>query len=348
VGAAGRGWVLGGAAVLAAGVALAIAHSGDDEAGGASAPARTEAAPRALTADRFGGNLLGAPAVVRVGRDGAVWTILRHGRHTELARLDGRLLRGLPMGGVEPTNLVEGYRRSSPYLAYAAGRSVGSLRPDGTDAGHAAVPGAASDVALDRFGAVWFTDTARSALGIWDGRRVTELQVRARPRPRLGEIVLGGAGSSKLWFLDHRGRVGLADPVGRVVRIFDAAGGRGLGGPSRLTGSFARAAWYTTSTGVGRVSEEGGSKVVVPRLPAAPGALAGGPDGNLWVTARHGPWLFRVSPGGAVARFALDLPPDAELRDLTRDTRRGALWIACARPRALLEVPLPELRSKMR
>src|SRR4051794_19542639 len=271
VGAAGRGWVLGGAAVLAAGIALTVARAGD-EGSGTPAPAHTEPPLRTLAADRFGGNLRGAPIIVRVGRDGAVWTILRRGRHTELARLDGRLLRGLPMGGVEPTNLVEGYRRSSPYLAYAAGRSVGSLLPDGTDAGHAAVPGEAWDVALDRFGAVWFTDSARSALGIWDARRVTELPVRARPRAQLADIVLGGAGSSKLWFLDQRGRVGLADPVGRVVRIFDAAGGRGLGGPSRLTGSFARAAWYTTSTGVGRVSEEGRSEVVVPRLPAAPGA----------------------------------------------------------------------------
>jgi streptogramin lyase len=132
-----------------------------------------------------------------------------------------------------------------------------------------------------------------------------------------------------------------------VVRMFDAEGVRAVRGSSRLTGSFARAAWYTTSTGVGRVSEEGRSRVVVPRLPTTPGALAGGPDGNLWVAARRGPWLFRISPSGEVARFALDLPQNAELLDLTRDTRRAVLWIACARPRALLKVPIPELRSKM-
>jgi streptogramin lyase len=86
----------------------------------------------------------------------------------------------------------------------------------------------------------------------------------------------------------------------------------------------------------------------VRNLPAAPGALAGGPDGNLWVAARRGPRLFRISPSGLVASYTLDVPANARLRDLTRDTRHGTLWIACARPRALLRVALPELRSKLR
>jgi streptogramin lyase len=255
----------------------------------------------------------------------------------------------VPLGGDEPTDLVEGYRRTSPYLAYSARHSVGKLRRDGTSAGRVAVSGDPSDVALDRFGALWYTDRARSALEVWDGRRLNESPVpRRRPRPVLDDIVLGGGGSSKLWFRDYRGRVGNVDPVGGVVHIFDTPGGRPSAGPSRLTGTFARAAWYTTHTGVGRVSEEGHSRVVVRNLPAAPGALAGGPDGNLWVAARRGPRLFRISPSGLVASYTLDVPANARLRDLTRDTRHGTLWIACARPRALLRVALPELRSKLR
>jgi streptogramin lyase len=285
--------------------------------------------------------------VVRVARDGAVWTLLRRGDHTSLARLQGRVLVPVPLDGVEPTSLVEGYRRTSPYLAYSAHRSVGFLLRDGTRAAHATVPGDVRDVALDRFGELWFTDRARSALGVWDGRRLHELPVPSRHRPQLEDIVLGGGGSSKLWFLDLRGRIGLADPVGSGLRTFEARGQHASPGPSRLTGSFARAAWYTTQTGVGRVSEEGDSEKLV-RLPAAPGALAGGPDGNLWVLARRGPRLFRVSPGGSVTGFTLDVPHNARLRDLTRDTPHGVLWIACARPRVLLRVSLPELRSKLR
>ena len=57
------------------------------------------------------------------------------------------------------------------------------------------MPGDAHDVALDRFGNLWFTDRARSALGVWDGRRLTELRVQRRPRPQLEDIVLGGGGS---------------------------------------------------------------------------------------------------------------------------------------------------------
>jgi hypothetical protein len=57
--------------------------------------------------------------------------------------------------------------------------------------------------------------------------------------------------------------------------------------------------------------------------------------------------LFRISAGGAVTRYTLDLPRNARLRDVTRDTPRGDLWLACARPPALLRVRIPELRSKL-
>ena len=344
-----RRWLLGGTAVLLAASGFTALRRSDDDSAPPSPRPTAPAPERALSGERFGGNLAGSPEIVRVARDGTVWTLLRHGGHTSLARLQGRLLRDVPLGGDEPTDLVEGYRRTSPYLAYSARHGVGALHRDGTSAGRAAVSGDASDVALDRFGTVWFTDRARSALGVWDGRRLTEQPVQARrPRPVLDDIVLAGGGSSKLWFRDYRGRVGIVDPVGRVVHFFDAPGGRPSAGPSRLTGSFARAAWYTTHTGVGRVSEEGRSRVVVRNLPAAPGALAGGPDGNLWVAARRGPRLFRISPSGSVASYTLDVPANARLRDLTRDTRHGTLWIASARPRALLRVALPELRSKLR
>lgn len=328
-------------------VAFAAARSGDGDPAPPSARPAPVAPDRQLTGERFGGNLPGAPEVVRVARDGTVWTLLRRGEHTSLARLSGRVLRHVPLEGDEPTSLVEGYRRTSPYLAYSAHRSVGFLLPNGTRAAHAAVPGDVRDVALDRFGELWFTDRVRSALGVWDGHQLHELPVRARPRPQLEDIVLGGGGSSKLWFLDRRGRIGLADPVGSGLRMFEARGQHARKGPSQLTGSFARAAWYTTPTGVGRLSEEGDSQMLV-RLPAPPGALAGGPDGNLWVVARRGPRIFRVSPGGSVTGFTLDMPQNARLRDLTRDTAHGVLWIASARPRVLLRVPLPELRSKLR
>ena len=222
------------------------------------------------------------------------------------------------------------------------------LRRDGSDRGHTLVPGEARDVALDRFGTLWFTNRPRASLGEWDRRQLRETTVPTRPRPRLDEIVLQGAGDSKLWFLDSRGRVGLIDPTGGGVRMFKVKGGRPSSGPSRLTAGFAGATWYTTATGLSQISGPEGSRVFIKSLPAPPGALTGGPDGNLWVAARRGPWLFRISPSGAITRYTLDLPPGARIRDIARDTPRGDLWLACARPPALLRVVIPEQRSKVR
>jgi streptogramin lyase len=286
--------------------------------------------------------------VVRVASDDTVWSLIRQDGHTRLARLEGRMLRELPLGGIEPTELVAGFGRRAPYLGYSAGRVVGTLRRDGSDRGHTLVPGEARDVALDRFGTLWFTNGQRASLGTWDRRRLTEVAVPTRPRPHLDEIVLQGAGSSKLWFLDKRGRVGLIDPTGGGVRMFKVKGGLPSSGPSRLTAGFSDDTWYTTATGLGQISEQGGSRVFIKSLPAPPGALTGGPDGNLWVAARRGPWLFRISPSGSVTRYTLDLPPNARLRDIARDTPRGDLWLACTRPHALLRVRIPELRSKLR
>jgi streptogramin lyase len=348
VGAAGRRWVVGGGAVLVAAIAFTVARAGGDES--PAPPARPIAPPqdRALAAARYGGNLAGAPEVVRVGSDDTVWTLIRQGGHTRLARLEGRMLRDLPLGGIEPRELVAGYGRMTPYLAYSAGRIVGALRRDGSDRGHTLVPGEARDVALDRFGTLWFTNRPRASLGTWDRRRLTEVAVPTRPRPHLDEIVLQGGGGSKLWFLDSRGRIGLIDPTGGGVRMFKVKGGLPSTGPSRLTAGFDGATWYTTTTGLGQISERGGSRVFIKSLPGPPGALTGGPDGNLWIAARRGPWLFRISPSGAVTRYTLDLPRNALLRDVTRDTPRGDLWLACARPPALLRVRIPELRSKLR
>jgi streptogramin lyase len=347
---ADRRWLGGGGAVLVAALAFTAMRSGDDQPAPAPAPRhRAPAADRVLAAARYEAGSDAAPEIVRVARDDAVWAVLRRNGHTSLARLEGDQLREVPLYGVEPSELVPGFGRANPYLAYAAPGTVGVLRRDGTERRHVDVTGDARDVAVDRFGAVWFTDRGHAALGRWDRTKLTEMPVSTRPSPRLDEIVLQGDGSSKLWFLDERGAIGVVDPIGGGgVRTFAARGGVPSEGPSRLTASFARAAWYTTRRGLVRVSEQDGASVAVASLPAAPGAVAGGPDGNLWITARRGPWLMRVSEDGQVTRYSLDLPRNARLRDIARDTPRGDLWIACRRPSALLRVRIPELRSKLR
>src|SRR4029079_9423915 len=96
--AAGRLWVLGGAAVLLGAIAFTLVRTGADDS---AAPTTTRTAPapdRSLAAARYGANVAGAPEVVRVARDDAVWALVREGGHTRLARLDGRSLREIPLG----------------------------------------------------------------------------------------------------------------------------------------------------------------------------------------------------------------------------------------------------------
>jgi streptogramin lyase len=341
-----RRWVLAGGATLAVGGAVAIAHPGDRSRTARAPAAPTVSSHRTLAAERHGGNAPGPPELVRVARDGAVWALVGKGSHTKLMRLRNGLLQAVPWDGPALADLAIGARDRGPYLAYAAHQTVGYLLPDGRDGGHVDVPGDAVDVAIDRFGVIWYTDRRRAKIGFWDGRRLEERQVHGSPRARLDDITLGA--SSKLWFSDDRGRVGQADPIRHVLTLFDAPGGPPSGGPSRLAGAPVRGAYYTAVAGVGHVNEAGHAHLVAPALPSPPGAVVSGPDGNVWVAARRGSRLYRISPAGEIVSFALDLPADARLRDITRDPRRGALWIASARPRSLLMVKLPELRSKLR
>jgi streptogramin lyase len=282
---------------------------------------------------------------VRVARDGAVWAIVGRGERARLARVSDGLLRPVPWEGGAPVDLAKAPGLSGPYLAYAAPRQVGFLLPDGSDGGHVTVPGNPTDVAVDRYGTIWYTDRRRAKIGMWDGHRVSERAVRRHPRPRLDDITLGD--NAKLWFSDDRGRIGLADPLRRLLFLYPRPGGPSSPGPSRLAGGSAQDAFYTAVDGVGRIDENGRTRMIARQLPSPPGAIVGGPDGNVWVAARRGPRLFRISPSGTIDTFVLDLPPTARLRDITRDTRRGSLWIAAARPQALLLVPLPDLRPKL-
>ena len=98
-----RRWLFGGAALLlAAGSFTAVRVLDSDSAPAAQSAARP-VPERPIAAERFGGNLPGSPTVARVARDGRVWVLLRRRGHTSLARLEGRLLREVPLGEEPPT-----------------------------------------------------------------------------------------------------------------------------------------------------------------------------------------------------------------------------------------------------
>jgi streptogramin lyase len=327
-------WVVAGLALTAAGLVLLLREP---------AAARRPAPDRQSLHARRVAVPSGTPGKVVVARDGEVWLAERSGGRAVLERLAGhRLVAGaLPLP--EVTDVTAGGPEEE-YLAVSAHREVAWLNRDGGLAGRRRVPGDAVDVSLDRVDRVWIADRGRRALGVTLGSPPRLEEVPLPPEASgLGAIVR--AGNGRLWFRAAPGLVGLIEPYGRTYRLFPVPAAAPSPGPDRLTAGPGDAAWLTGGDAVWRVDADGGVRRMAAGLVPAPGPLVTGPDGNVWVAAGRGPELLRLGPDGEAAVFRLDLPARTRIEDLNRDRRRGALWVATSRPRALLEVPLGDLRS---
>jgi virginiamycin B lyase len=337
-------WILGGLALLGAGVAITLLRAADH--GGPAGGRQRAPAVRLLRAVRFTRDLRPPLGKVVVTRNGRVWFAERVRTGAALGRLRGRAVVTLRWSDPPVSDIVAG---AAPgiYLAWAAHREVGAVDRRGRLAARHRVAGDAVGVALDLFGALWFTDRRRAVLGRIAVRsgRISELRPRGS-EPRLADIVLGP--SSLLWFRDERGFVGIVEPNGRRLASRRIPGGRPSAGPSRLAGGPDGAVWFTSAGGVGRITEGGPARLIARRTRTGPvGAIVSGPDGNLWCLATKGPRMVRVAPDGGVTRYRLDLPAATRLVDVARDSHRGDLWITASRPAALLRVALPDLRAKL-
>jgi hypothetical protein len=308
-----------------------------------SSPSAGAPIERRLAARRMEGPA-GAPGKVVVARDGVVWLVERVRGRAVLARLRGRHLEphSLPVAPI--ADLTAGGPRDD-YLALAAGDCVGWVSPAGRLVGRRAT-GDAIDVAFDHVGRLWLSDRRHAALGVVAGPRDRPAEVRLPPDPGTALGTLARAGSGRLWFRAGPRRVGLVEPVTRTFRLLTVPADAPSLGPDRLTGGPGDGAWLTGGDAVWRVAADGAVRRMARGLVPAPGAIVAGPDGNVWVAAGRGPLLGRIAPDGTPARFRLDLPADTRIEDVNSDRRRGALWVATSRPRALLEVPLGDLRPQ--
>jgi streptogramin lyase len=337
-------WILGGLAIFAAGVAITLLRAGNDPS--SSGGRLRVPSVRLLHAVRYSSELHPPLGKVVVTRDGRVWFAQRIRTGAALGHLRGRAVVTLRWSDPPVADLVAG---AAPgiYLAWAAHREVGTVDPRRRLATRHRVGGDAVGVALDLFGALWFTDRRRAVLGRIriGGRRISELRPRGS-EPRLADIVLGP--SSLLWFRDERGFVGIVEPNGRRLASRRIPGGPPSPGPSRLAGGPDGAVWFTSAAGVGRIAEGGRARLVARRSRTGPvGAIVSGPDGNLWCLALDGPGMVRIAPDGEVTRYRLDLPASSRLIDVARDGHRGDLWITASRPTAVLRVTLADLRPKL-
>jgi streptogramin lyase len=337
-------WILGGLAVFGAGIAITVLRAEDHPS--ASRGRLPAPAVRLLHAARYSAGLRPPLGNIDVTRDGRVWFAQRVRTGAALGHLRGRAVVTLRWSDPPVADLVAG---AAPgiYLAWAAHREVGTVDPGRRLATRHRVAGDAVDVALDLFGALWFTDRRRAVLGRIPigGHHISELRPRGS-EPRLADLVLGP--SSLLWFRDERGFVGIVEPNGRRLASRRIPGGPPTRGPSRLAGGPDGAVWFTSAAGVGRIAEGGRARLVARRDRTGPvGAIVTGPDGNLWCLALDGPGMVRVAPDGEVTRYRLDLPPPTRLVDVARDSHRGDLWITASRPAVLLRVGLRDLRPKL-
>jgi streptogramin lyase len=337
-------WILGGLAVFGAGLGITLLRAGNGPR--ASRDPLPAPSVRLLHAARYSVGLQPPLGNVVVTRDGRVWFAERDRTAAALGHLRGRTVITLRWADPPVADLVEG---AAPgiYLAWAAHREVGTVDPGGRLATRHRVAGDAVNVALDLFGALWFTDRQRAVLGRIPigGHRISELRPRGS-KPRLADILLGP--SSLLWFLDDRGFVGTVAPNGRRLAFRRIPGGSPSRGPSRLAGGPDGAVWFTSVAGVGRIAEGGRARLVARRTATGPvGPIVSGPDGNLWCLALSGPGVVRIAPDGEVTRYRLDLPAATRLVDVARDNHRGDLWITASRPTALLRVALADLRPKL-
>jgi streptogramin lyase len=176
-------------------------------------------------------------------------------------------------------------------------------------------------------GALWFTERDGERLGkITTAGVVTEYDIAADADGWLDDVVAGPDGN--LWVTTYADRVLKVTPSGAAI-AYPTTGGMVEG--SSITVGPDDAMWFTlasssgASTGrVGRITTGGQlSEVTTGITPGASrGAIAAGPDGNIWSTG-YGR-VAKITMGGAVTEYPL---PFADyVRDITAGPD-GGLWL---------------------
>jgi virginiamycin B lyase len=262
-----------------------------------------------------------APApllAIAAGPDGAVWfseTLPDAGAGLGSMTVGGAARGGLPIGPPDGSvlSLVSGPDGALWFTLLGAGPNVGRMTTAGAVTRFASTygPSQPEQIAVGPDGALWYAEggsfiepehpgagtTFRGLVRITTAGAITPFALRARG-VRPFDLTSGPGGA--LWFT----AAGPVDQIGRLTTagaytLFDARVPR-----NRTIGSIVagpdRNLWYAINHGlVGRMTHKG--LVTIFRTPSsdpAPGDLAVGPDGNIWMTDQTGGIVKIVPPRG--------------------------------------------------
>lgn len=166
---------------------------------------------------------------------------------------------------------------------------------------------AATHVAVDPSGNLWFTQPASDRIGranISEGANggVDEFPITGESTP---EAIVAG-GDDTMWFTEQGNRIGRitaqGDVTGYAVPDQQPVGVAGITmGPD---GNI----WFTEATAnqIGRMTPAGQVKeFAVPTAHAGLGAITLGPDGACWFVEQQANKIGRITPDGAVAEFPI-------------------------------------------
>jgi streptogramin lyase len=186
------------------------------------------------------------------------------------------------------------------------------------------LPGAATTVALDAAGVLWFTFGQANAIGRVnpDGSGFQQYPI---PTPASSPRIIAYGGDGNMWFSEHAtGRIGRITPAGIISEF-------ALSSPDSQPRAIARARdgniWIGMFAAgrIGRITPNGTlTEFEIPTPGAGPRALAAGPDGNVWFSEFRANKIGRITPAGDVTEF--DLPrPNSGPGDITAGAD-GNMW----------------------
>jgi uncharacterized repeat protein (TIGR01451 family) len=280
-----------------------------------------------------------APTAIAAGPDGNLW-------FTEI--FGNRIGRITPAGVV--TEFSEGISPPPQYSmsglsGIAAGpdgnvwftegylNRIGRITPSGivTEFSAGITPASGPvDIAAGPDGNLWFTEGGGNRIGrITPSGIVTEFSAGITPASGLGDIAAGPDGN--LWFTEgYKNQIGRITPSGVVTEFplgIDAKNPRGIAAGS--DGNL----WVRNlgllsglGAGIARITPSGVVtffSVQFDALGGSGGAIAAGPDGNIWFIGKDS--IGRITPSGVVTEFSAGIRPFSGLGDIAAGPD-GNIW----------------------